>query len=197
LERKWVVVAFGDIRGFGLWTSRAANSPEVKEPFINDFYKTLEDYVCRHKDIHFKYMGDGFLVLQELGGRDSEGVYKFLKKVRSITKRVLLDIKRCPYPNPAGFRIRIASGDVYKRMVIDPNDPERKRKIPEYVEYATNKAAHLLMVNPELTCLITESVIKALGKYRSFFRLRKLAHPSSYPESVNKIDIDGLRILRF
>lgn len=197
MERTWIIVAFGDIRGFGAWTSRAANTPEVKEPFIEDFYASLQVYVDKYRDLHFKYLGDGFMVAKELDHKDSRGVYEFLKKIKLITKQSILTIRKCGYPQPSGFRIRIACGDVYKMMVIDSNDPQRKRSIPEYLDYATNKAAHLLNISPEIPCLVTENVVNALGKYRSVFRLRKLVKPSHYPESVNKVDIDGLQVLEF
>lgn len=197
MERTWVVVAFGDIRGFGLWTSRASTSQEVKEPFVESFYSSLESYVKSNKEVFFKYLGDGFMVCQEFKKTDSKKICDFLKTIQALTNKIKVDISNCGYPPPDGFRIRIAAGDVYKVYVTDPNDETRKRKIPEFLEYATNQAAHLLKVNPDIPCLATEIVVKALGKYRSVFRVRKLKQPSCYPESVNKIDIQTLKVLKF
>lgn len=197
MERTWIVVAFGDLKGFGQWTSRAANSPEVKEPFLIAFYKSLESYVQDRKDVYFKYLGDGFMVCREFDKKDSKEICKFLKTIQVLTNDIKKDIRNCGYPQPDGFRIRIAAGDVYKVYVLDPNDPSRKRKIPEFLEYATNQAAHLLKVNPDITCLATEIVVKALGKYRSIFRVRELKEPSAYPESVNSVDIKTLKVLKF
>lgn len=77
-------------------------------------------------------------------------------------------------------------------MVLDPNDPERKRLIPEYVGYALNTAHRLLVVNPEIPCLCDGKL--AVGK-RSFFRMRQLGHPSVYPNGVDKEDVNGLKVL--
>jgi hypothetical protein len=191
-------VAFGDIRGFGAWTSRAANSRETKDPFIRRFYyEVLEDYTVENPDVYFKYLGDGFMALKEFDKKEEENVFNFIKNIKKLSKRLLNLVKESGYPPPDGYRVRISSGDVYKMSIKDPNDKKRKRKVPEYVEYATNQAAHLLKVNPEIVCLATESVVKSLGKYRSFFRVRSLERPSAYPESVNKQDIETLQILKF
>ncbi len=197
MERKWVVCAFGDIRGFGSWTSRAANSRESKDPYIEGFYALMDAYVRTYRDVYFKRVGDGFMALKELEPTDSRGVAAFLLTLRCITRKARAGIYACRYPKPDGFRIRITCGDVYKLMVLDPNDPERQREIPEYIEYPTNAAAHLLVVNPQSICLATEGVVRALGRRRSVFRCRKLGTPSCYPKSVNREDVDTLQLLQF
>lgn len=197
MQRTWVVCAFGDIRGFGSWTSRAASSREVKDPFIQAFYETLQLYVKKHTDVHFKYTGDGFMAVKEFDHRDSKSICEFLKTLKCVTRKIKTAVSKCDWPQPDGFRIRISCGDVYKLMVLDPNDPERKRLIPEYIEYATNSASHLLQVNPETVALATEGVIKALGRYRSVFRVRDPRKPTKYPTSVNREDVEGLKVLQF
>ena len=197
IERRWVVCAFGDIRGFGSWTSRAASSREVKDPFVFSFYQSLQSYVHKHKDVHFKYTGDGFFALKEFSNSDSKNIALFLKTLRCATRKVRKDIRKCAWPQPDGFRIRITCGDVYRLTVVDPNDPKRKRLISEYIEYATNSAAHLLQVNPQVGALATEGVVKVLARYRSTFGVRPLGKPSRYPESVNREDVERLFILKF
>lgn len=193
------MVAYGDIRGFGAWTYRAANTNEVKAPFIRRFYDTLEFYIRRHPEAHFKAQGDGFLIIREFTPKERKAgaLMKHLLTLRGLTHRVRADVAACAWPKPEGFRIRITCGDAYKIMMVDPNDPEKKRRIPEYVEYVVNAAQRILMVNPEIVCLVTEGVITALGKGAKAFRVRRLVEPSSYPTGVNKEDIDGLRIVRF
>jgi len=197
MERKWVVVACGDIRGFGAWTYRAVNSPEVKEPFISRFYRTMESYVRRHTDYHFKYLGDGFMTLREftVEERRNGAIAKFIGTLLRITNGVRQDIAECDYPSPDGFRIRFMDGHAYKLMVLDPNDPARKRTIPEYVEYPLNTAQRLLEVNPDEICLATEGIVKRLRRHRSVFRVRPLGKPSCYPKGVNREDVDGLWVL--
>lgn len=195
--RKWAVVAFGDIRGFGNWTGRAAASREVKDPFVINFYALMDAYVLKYRDVYFKRVGDGFMALKEFSRSDSKEIADFVLSLRWITRKARQSIENCSWPSPDGFRVRLACGDVYKIMAIDPNDSKRVRRIPEYVEYPTNTPAHLLVVNPEIVCLATEGVVNAMGKHRSIFRVRKLEKPSCYPESVNREDVNGLQILKF
>lgn len=199
MERKWVIAAFLDISGFRSWTYRAATAPEIKESFINEFYRVLQCYV-RHQDKSWsKYEGDGILTIREFSQHDRKNrkaIVRFIKDLRCLlrkVKRVLAESES----SPDGVRIRIMDGYVYKTMVLDPNDPDKKRLIPEYLEYCTNTVRGLLEVNPEIGCLATEGVIKSLGKARSIFRVRPLGTPSRFPKGVNKEDIDGLAILKF
>lgn len=198
MERKWAVVAFGDIRGFGAWTSRAASSREVKDPFLLEFYAQMDAYVLKHRDVHFKRTGDGFMALREFAhGKNGKAIAEFILTLRCLTRKCRRALGECRYPRPDGFRVRIMCGDVYKIMVIDSNDPQRKRMVPEYVEYPTNGASHLLQVNPEIVALATEGVVAEMGDAGKVFRVRKLIAPSCYPTSVNKADVDGLHILKF
>ncbi len=199
MERAWIVAACGDIRGSGSWFMRAAATREVKDPFVQEFYDTLQCYVKKHQDAHFKYVGDGFMAIKEfpVGQRSGRPIAEYLGGLKCVTRKCLKAISKCSWPRPTGFRIRITCGDTYKIMVVDPNDPERKRLIPEFVEYPTNTAAHLLMVNPESVCLATEGVVRAMGRHRSPFRCRPLGTPSTYPESVNREDVNALQVLRF
>jgi len=199
MERHWAAVAFGDIRGFGAWTCRAATSKEVKEPFIYNFYQTMQFYVTNYLDAHFKYLGDGMMITKEFttAQRKNGVLLDYLLSLRDITRRARKDVADCDYPRPDGFRLRIAGGDVYKLMVIDPNDPERKRLIPEYVEYTVNLAQRLLEVSPEIMALCTENIGEAVSRKRSSIKVRPLGTPSVYPHGVNREDVDGLRVLSF
>jgi hypothetical protein len=85
---------------------------------------------------------------------------------------------------------------VYKLMVLDPNDPDRERMIPEYLEYCTNTVRGLLEVNPEFPCLAIKGLVKAAGNGRPIFRVRALGTPSTYPKGVNKEDVDGLEVVK-
>lgn len=199
MERKWVIAAFLDINGFRSWTYRAATSPEVKIQFIEDFYGVLQHYVKERLGAWSKYEGDGIITAKEftLTERgDSVAIVDFILGLRCVFRRVKRTILDSETP-PDGARIRFMDGYVYKIMVLDPNDPERKRLIPEYLEYCTNTVRGLLEVNPEIPCLATESVVRRMGKAGSVFRMRKLERPSCYPKGVNREDVDGLRILQF
>jgi len=197
LQRTWNITAFGDIRGFGSWTSRAAVSREIKDPFIERFYALMDEYVLKYRDVHFKREGDGFMASKKFEfGKDQKNICDFIITLKDLTLSMLKEIKNCPEEFD-GIVLRIFDGYVYEIMCVDANDPERKRRVPEYVEYSTNGASHLKEVNPEILCLATKGTVRALGKYGSVFRVRNLEQPSCYPSSLNKVDVEGLKILRF
>jgi hypothetical protein len=199
MERQWIITSYLDIRGFGSWTANPEASREFKDPFISRFYQTMEDYVRENTAVHGKYVGDGFMGIKEftLQQRENGAVYEHMKSLKILTRRALADVQSCGEIAPKGILIRHTDGYSYKIMMLDPNDPERKRLIPEYVEYVTNTAANLKEVNPEILSICTLGVAKALGKYGSAFRVRPLGTPSAYPKSVNRETLEGLQILDF
>ena len=196
MERKWVYAAFVDIRGFGTWIYRASIPQEVKEPFINLYSKILNNYVMANPGIHCKYLGDGFLAIQEFPkeGRQIKALFEFLKRLRYAVRKIKALIESMPHA-PEGVRIRITEGYAYKISMTDPYF--RDRQVSEFIEYGINTAERLLQVNPEITCLVTEGVARKLDSYRSIFKMRKLGIPSCYPKGVNKEDLESLEILRF
>ena len=196
MERKWVIAAFLDLTGFRSWTYRAATAPEVKERFIGEFYRVLQSHVKTNLHSWSKYEGDGMLTIREFTPAQKKDVQGYILSLKTLLRNVKRVVIESDGPR-GGARIRIMDGYVYKLTVLDPNDPERKRMIPEYLEYCTNTVRGFLEVNPEIPCLATEGVVKALGKPRSIFRVRPLGKPSTYPKGVNSEDTDGLQILRF
>lgn len=195
MERKWVICAVGDIRGFGMWTSRSSVTIEIQEPFLNEYYDVMESHVRTTLDSNFKYLGDGFQVVKEFDSyaRKNGAVSDFMSSLRKVIGQSMMAVDKCPEPPPDGFRIRWFSGFVFKRMVLDPNDDARKRLIPEYVGYVINTAHRLLEVNPEIPNLCDGKL--AVGR-RSFFRMRSLKTPSCYPRGVDREDVDGLKIIQ-
>lgn len=196
MERKYIVSAFLDLHGFGSWIYRASIPREVKEPFIESYLGIVQDYVKAHKNLTFKYLGDGFLSIREFdpAERKSGAITDFVRGLRCVTRKIMTLIKRCPQP-PVGVRVRISDGYAYKAMVIDSID--HHLLIPEYIEYGVNTAEKLLGVNPEIVCVVTEDVAKALEGHRSIFRMRKLGRPSCYPTCINKEDLETLWIVKF
>lgn len=199
LERKWVVAGLLDLRGFRAWTRRASIAPEVKERFIVEFYRLLQCYVKKHRGPWNKYEGDALLSAREFdisGARDRRSILNFMLDMRCLFRKVKALLRDFEAP-PERVRIRWISGYVYKLMVTDPNDEERLRLIPEYVDYCLNTLWGMIEVNPEVDCLATADLVKLLGKQAEAFRVRPLGKPSSYPKGVDKEDVDGLQILRF
>ncbi len=198
MERKWIVSAFVDIRGFGTWIYRASIPAEVKEPFIEQYLNIYQAYSAKNRANHFKYLGDGFLVVKEFekSKNKSREIFGFIKGLRCVTRKIIALIKSSD-EGPPGVRVRITEGYSYKIMLEDPFDLHRRRSVPEYIEYGINTAERLMEVNPEIICVVTEGVGKSLGKYRSFFRMRPLGTPSHTPKSVNQEDLQTLQVLRF
>lgn len=193
-----MVCAFLDITGFRSWTYRAATSHEMKEEFIGNFYRALQCYVRAHRDVWAKYEGDGIIVVHEFTPaerKDGKSIRDFLLGLRCLFRKAQRSLRESEGP-PEGVRMRWISGYVYKLMVLDPNDPNRDRLIPEYLEYCTNSVRGLLEVNPEHSCVATKGLVKGAGKRRPIFRVRPLGTPSCYPKGVNKEDVDGLEIVR-
>lgn len=199
MERKWVIAAFLDLRDFRTWTSRAAISPEIKEQFLTEFYSGLQQYVLKNTDVWSKYEGDAIITAKEFTPAERENprcIFKFILALRNLLRKSWEALDQSEMP-PAGVRIRIMEGYVFKLTLVDPNDPERKRLIPEYVDYVTNTLRGLLGVNPEIPAMATNGVVIRLRSHAKVFKARPLGKPSHYPKGVNTQDVDGLKILNF
>jgi hypothetical protein len=198
VERKWVIAAFLDIRDFRIWTMRAAVAQEFQSQFFERFYDGLQLYVKKHVDAWSKYEGDGILTVKEFTPAersDPKKVEAFLLTLRFLLRKAWSAIHESEFA-PNGVRIRIMGGMVSKYMLIDPNDPERIRRIAEYVGYCTNSLKGLLGVNPEVPALATDNVCQLLPK-RSVLRGKPHRNPSCYPKGLNKEDVDVLWNLNF
>lgn len=194
MERTCVIVAFGDVAGFNPWIRRGSNAPEVISEFVEKFYAEMQNFVKSHKHIQIKYLGDGFMILKELKPTCTKGtcVATFVTDVAQLARRLSRIVKKCEFPPPEGFRIRIAHGHVSKIQVLDPVDPERKRKIWEFIGYSVNLAQKLLDVAPNILLVLHESAVKVLGRQKTGFRLRRFVGAKERPRGVDNEDIEGL-----
>jgi class 3 adenylate cyclase len=197
MERKWMVLASGDIRGFGTWTYRASNSLEIQAPFIQSFYDAMQQFVRARPHLYFKYLGDGMMIGQEMSPSERRNgpLVEFLQDIQELTRRMCSIVAGCEWPAPDGFRMRIMAGYVHKIMVLDPTDPKRKRFIPEYVGYLANTVARLQEVNPATTCLVHENVVRPLLAKASMFDITKFETPREHPRGVNQEDLNALHVL--
>ncbi len=191
MERKLIIATYGDIRGFGAWTSRAAVTPEVKAAFLSMFYDAMETYAIENPDVHFKYLGDGFLIIRVIKTDVQGTLLKHFQTLKKFSKAILSLLKTGYHPI-GGFRWRHSMGDCFAIRVFCTST--RKQKL-EFVDYVTNMGAHLLEVNPSDYSLATENIVRALGSKRSLFRCRKIEQPSHFPKSVNREDIEGIHTL--
>ena len=197
MERKWIIVAFGDISGFSEWRRRASNQPEIAQPFLKKFYTEIQDFSVKYEHLYMKYLGDGVMIIKEIDEKYHKHrcVTKFIHQVGLLNARLLKVVRACEWPSPEGFRMRAVCGHVDKIMVADPQN--LKRMMPEYVGYAINLAAKLLDVSPGTNFLCHESVTKVLGKSPRLFKLKKFAVSEERRRGVDPEDVHSLWEVQF
>jgi class 3 adenylate cyclase len=199
MQRRWIVVAFSDILGFGTWRRRASNTPEIAEPFIQRFYDVIEQFI-RKNDVdwlYLKYLGDGFMVIKEIfpGKNEKKSVQCFLDKMAFLTSELSKVVRKCEWPTPEGFRTRVVAGHVSKLEVINPND--RKKTVSEYVGYAVNLAQRLLEISPATPFICHESIVKIIGTNNKNIKIKRMGESKERPRGVDPEDITGLWTLKF
>lgn len=207
MERKQVLISFGDILGFGSWTRRAYNSPEESQTLIKDIYKEWERF-SNETHYYVKFLGDGLMNVLELESlTESKKIGKFLYDNFHMAQNVQRIIKR-HYPRPEGFRLRIVQGYVWKiytnRIVVDlqakPCDTTCAYKSvthAEYVGYIVNLAQRLLEVMPEKLCIFHESVKEIAANLKINIKLKHLDKPTESPRGVDPIDLENLHSFSF
>jgi class 3 adenylate cyclase len=186
-----VLVAFGDVTGFGAWTRRGSNSPEEFKEFMVHLYKEFIRF--RNGNGYFvKLMGDGFMCITEIGkGNAKARVSEFLKHAVDL-ESAIQKITKNTFPAPGSFRIRIAAGHVWKMVASRPGQTTAQT---DYLGYAINLAARLLEIDRESAILCHESVRKILnGAIRSSteFGFKPAYIRGRCPRGVDPEDIRNL-----
>lgn len=196
MGRTWVIVAFGDILGFGTWRRRAATQPEISGPFLEKFYGEIQKFNRENPAFYLKYLGDGLMLIMELpDGENSKRCAEIIELLGILNAKLVKIVRSCPFPSPEGFRMRMACGHVDKIMVVDPLD--KHREIPEFVGYSINLAQRLLEISPSIPFVCHESIMNVLGKKKRKFTFRKLVHTPERPRGIDQEDINGLWIVEF
>lgn len=197
MERKWIIVAFGDISGFSAWRRRASTQPEIAQPFLQKFYSEIESFSLKNQCFYMKYLGDGIMILKELDEKYTRHkcIVKFIHQTGILNARLLRIVRGCEWPPPEGFRMRAVCGHVDKIQVVNPND--RTRKMPEYVGYAINLAQKLLDISPETSFICHESVVKFIGKSVRRFGLRRFKVVEEKRKGIDPEDIANLYEIEF
>lgn len=197
MERKWIVVAFGDIAGFSAWRRRASTQPEIAQPFLQKFYREIEQFSMRNQDLYIKYLGDGLMVIKEINEKYSKHrcVVKFIHQTGALNARLLRIVRGCEWPPPDGFRMRAVCGHVDKIMITDPN--AQSRKIPEYIGYAINLAQKLLQISPGTDFICHESIVKVLGHFSRHFKVRRFRVFEEKRKGIDPEDIANLWSVEF
>jgi class 3 adenylate cyclase len=186
-----VLVAFGDVTGFGAWTRRGSNSPEEFKDFMVHLYKEFIRF--RNGNGYFvKLMGDGFMCITEIDkGNSKARTLEFLNHAVDL-ELAIQNIVKSTFPAPGSFRIRIAAGHVWKMVASRPGQGTAQT---DYLGYAINLAARLLEIDRESAILCHESVRKILnGAIRSSteFGFKPARIRSRCPRGVDPEDIQTL-----
>ena len=105
MERKWIVVAFGDIAGFSAWRRRASTQPEIAQPFLRKFYAEIEDFASRNPGFYIKYLGDGLMILRELNEKipKHKCAVKFIHQAGVLNAKLMKVVRGCAWPPSEGF----------------------------------------------------------------------------------------------
>ncbi|MCG3205525.1 MAG: hypothetical protein KCHDKBKB_02247 [Elusimicrobia bacterium] len=190
-SRVKILVAFGDISGFGAWTRRGSNSPEEFKDFMVHLYKEFIRF--RNGNGYFvKLMGDGFMCITEIGKGDAKSrTLEFLNHAMDL-EFAIQTITRKTFPAPGSFRIRIAAGHVWKMVASRPGQETAQT---DYLGYAINLAARLLEIDRESSVLCHESVRRILNgaiRNRTEFGFKPLHIRIRCPRGVDPEDIRTL-----
>lgn len=185
-EHVRVIVAVGDISGFGAWFNSVSDVNVELKPFFKK-YDTIIDELRTCPDSFFKDLGDGFVIIKELNGDHAcKKVICLLNKLWKIKKKVRMLINSTPYPRPDGFRIRIACGHVWKKS--------HKAKT-DYLGKHINLAFKLLQVHKNRPIIVHESVPALMSEKQvkeNKFDFKKLPLPTDHFEDIYRFEMDHL-----
>jgi hypothetical protein len=194
VETKFIIVAYGDIRGYKLRMKK--KFPQgMREEFLGKFYDELGWFVLS-SDFKVKYMGDGVMIIRELkkkGNRIYDAL-RFLFGVHKLTNAINAMIKTSLYP-PDGFRMRIACGTADKTKVPDSNN--KNKFINEYNSVSINLAEAMLHVNSNENFICHGSVVDLIGHQFNNVVFKLLDNVKCVPGKIDKKDADNMWTFSF
>lgn len=186
MERKKVLVAFGDILGFGAWMRRAITTPEEAKELMEAVYSEFER-AWGEMGCYVKFIGDGCMFIQEVSEKKETNLVpaatKFLNDLHVLSENVTKIILK-HFPRPEGFRLRAAMGYVWKRDTGSP----------EYIGYVVNLTQRLLEISPKILCVCHESVAEIFARKKSHIKFEKLQLITEKPRGIDLEDLDNLWI---
>lgn len=185
-KRVRVLVCFGDIRGFSAWEQSLTDPDAEFLPLMNRFEELIHKF--GEKESYFvKSIADGFLAVMELeSGHNCKQMLRFLDATWTFGKKIQRLISEHPWPRPDGFRIRYASGHVWKRNC--------KRGV-DYVGRHINMAHKLLRVEPPIPAIAHRSVSELCTPRqakKNHFRFTKLIVDRRLPDGLTRHDMECL-----
>jgi class 3 adenylate cyclase len=191
------IVLFGDIRGFSTWEQSATN-PEVEfKPLMNRWRQAAEEF-GQNLGAHCSIYGDGaMLILEMKNGHNCGLALKVMGAAFHFTHSVIGLIRKAPWPRPQGFRVRVASGYVWKRGDGQCGVVQNIScgSSTDYVGRHINMTSKLLRVKPEEPIICHQSFVELMTKSqikKSGFSYKKIAGEWRTPEGILKTDINAL-----
>ncbi len=155
-ERCRVLAAFGDIVGFSRWANRSLLSEKDFKTLMAEIFAEFMKFQ-QMTGYYVKLLGDGLMFVHELSkksSRENEETKRFFYQSYKLLESVEKIIKNSPSPHPRSFRIRIASGQVWKMEFEDKTDKNLRKA--DYFGYTINLAARLLAVMSEVKIICNE-----------------------------------------
>lgn len=195
MERKRIIVAYGDILGFGRWIKRPSSSFEEVKTLMEEIYVEFDRFGLMNGG-QTKYLGDGIMVVKELQtGHNCCMVLEFMRSSYRFAMKIQGIIEK-HWPRPEGFRIRIASGYVYKKNMACLNCVLSQNTAPglkgEYIGYPINLAQRLLYVEPHILCICSEDVRQIIGQKKDGVILERIKSVKTNLRGVDPDDLRGL-----
>ncbi len=181
-----IIVAIGDLSGFGKWFESISDMEIELKPFMRSFSELVEEFT-KNPNYFIKNTGDGFLLIMELREKENgKYVAELLKNLMLMKIRVRRLINLQPYPRLDGFRIRVTSGIAWKMI---------NRGKFDYLGRCINLASKLLRVGKTIPFIIHESIKDYIPKSvirKYLFKFEKKSMGSDYPDGVYQKDMESL-----
>lgn len=195
MERKRILVLYGDILNFSDWLIRPTTSPENVDQVMGSVYKKFEDFSFQIGGMT-KFVGDAILTTKEISDKPKQSlVLDFIRQSYDFAHLVDSQIKSF-WPRPEGFRVRLAEGYVFKANIKEPSKTGH-RHLTEYLGYPINLSWRILSVEPKSICILHESIVRLLGKNKDGLLLDKVKNLTVVPHGVDPNDLNGLSFFSF
>lgn len=180
------IIVFGDIRGFSVW-EQSVTRPEIEFKPLMNRWDAMVDRFEADTGFYTKNLGDGYMQVIELSpnGHACAQAMNTFKKTMDLSMRVQRLIRNSPWPRPAGFRVRVSAGHVWKKQ----------GNKTDYVGRHVNLTHKLLRVSPEDEFVAHQSFVELMSRKQADqigAKFLKLEAERRIPDGVLKSDMNAL-----
>lgn len=122
-----------------------------RDNLLSTFVSIAEQWKdFRDKADMYKTLGDGFMAIYEIDGRDGKSkALTILKSAFKTFNQIQSIIDSSFNPRPQGFRYRIAEGDALKYI-----EQWNGKKTQDYISYYINMTKELLQVEEDIPIIV-------------------------------------------